>query len=92
VRWHRPVEGQIKTCHIVRKADGWHVSLVCNAPDPAPLPETGCVVGIDMGINALITTSEGEHVENPRWYRSAEADLKRKQRKLARAQPGRTCP
>ena len=51
-------------------------------------PATGKLVGLDMGINALITTSEGEQVRNPRWYRKAQADLRRKQRKLARAQKG----
>jgi putative transposase len=41
-----------------------------------------------MGINALITTSDGEQVYNPRWYREAQAELRRKQRKLQRAQKG----
>jgi putative transposase len=88
VRWHRPYEGTIKTCRITRKAGRWFVSLVCNVPDPVPLPATDKLVGLDMGINALITTSEGEQVQNPRWYRKAQADLRRKQRKLARAQKG----
>ena len=88
VRWHRPYQGQIKTCCLVRKAGRWYVSLMCDVPDPVPLPKTGRVVGIDMGINALITTSEGEQVHNPRWYRDAQAELRRKQRKLQRAQKG----
>ena len=88
VRWHRPYQGEIKTCRIVRKAGRWYVSLMCEVPDPTPLSETGCVVGIDMGINALITTSEGQQVYNPRWYREAQAELRRKQRKLQRAQKG----
>jgi len=58
---------------------------MCEVPDPVPLPEAGRVVGIDMGINALITTSGGKQVHNPRWYREAQVDLRRKQRKLQRA-------
>jgi putative transposase len=88
VRWHRKYQGDIKTCRIIRKAGGWYVSLVCEVPDPEPLPQTGRVVGIDLGISALITTSDGERVDNPRWYRKAQAELRRRQRKLARAQPG----
>jgi putative transposase len=88
VRWHRPYQGEIKTCRIVRKAGRWYVSLVCEEPDPVPLPELDVSIGIDMGINALITTSEGERVHNPRWYREAQAELRRKQRKLQRAQKG----
>lgn len=88
VRWHRPYQGEIKTCRIIRKAGRWYASLMCEVPDPVPLPETGCVVGIDMGINALITTSVGEQIHNPRWYGEAQAELRRKQRKLQRAQKG----
>ncbi|GAB4308264.1 MAG: RNA-guided endonuclease TnpB family protein [Phototrophicales bacterium] len=86
VRWHRPYQGEIKTCRIIRKAGRWYVSLMCEVADPVPLPKTGCVVGIDMGINALITTSEGEQIHNPRWYREAQSELRRKQRRLQRAQ------
>ncbi|NDJ85663.1 MAG: IS200/IS605 family element transposase accessory protein TnpB [Chloroflexi bacterium] len=88
VRWHRPYQGDVKTCRIVRKAGQWYVSLMCEVPDPVPLPETGRVVGIDMGINVLITTSEGEQAHNPRWYREAQAEPRRKQRKLQRAPKG----
>jgi len=88
VRWHRPYQGKIKTCRIVRKARRWYVSLMCEVPDPVPLAETGRVIGIDMGINSLITTSDGEQVHNPRWYREAQAELRGQQRKLARAKRG----
>ena len=88
VRWHRAYQGKIKTCRIVRKAGRWYVSLMCEVSEPMPLPKTGRVIGIDMGINSLITTSDGEQVNNPRWYREAQAELRRKQRKLGRAQRG----
>ncbi len=88
VRWHRPYVGQIKTCRIVRKAEGWYVSFTCEVPDPQPLPETGKAVGIDVGIARLLTTSDGEHAENPRWYRNAQGKLRLKQRELARSKKG----
>jgi putative transposase len=66
----------------------WYISLACEVPDPVPLPELDVSIGIDKGINALITTSEGERVHNSRWYREAQAELRRKQRKLQRAQKG----
>jgi putative transposase len=92
VRWHRPYPGEIKTCRFVRKAGRWYVSLMCEVPDPEPLPKTGRIVGIDMGIKALITTSAGEQVHNPHGYRQAQAALRRKQRKLQPAQKGRHQP
>ncbi|AJC58845.1 IS200-like transposase [Streptomyces sp. 769] len=32
-----------------------------------PLPATGAITGIDMGVTHFLTTSEGEHVVNPRF-------------------------
>jgi putative transposase len=88
VRWHRPYQGHIKTCRLVRKAGRWYVSLACEVPDPVPWPETGRAIGIDLGINALLTPGSAEQVQNPRGDRAAQAELRRKQRKLQRAQKG----
>src|SRR5690606_24695501 len=65
VRWHRPIEGTIKTVRIVRKAGKWYACFACEVATPEPLPATGRVVGIDVGVSALITTSDGEKVANP---------------------------
>jgi putative transposase len=88
VRWHRALEGEIKTVRVTHKAGDWYVSFTCQIPDSKPLPKTEHFVGIDVGINALITTSDGEKVNNPHWYRQAQAELRRKQRRLSRAQRG----
>jgi putative transposase len=88
VRWHRVIEGVIKTVRIIHRAGDWYASFTCEIPVPEPLPETGREIGIDMGINALITTSHGDKVDNPKWYREAQADLRLKQRKLSRAKRG----
>lgn len=49
-----------------------------------PLSATGSVVGIDMGIASFLTTSNGEHVANPRHARKAAAKLEAAQHKLSR--------
>jgi putative transposase len=88
VRWHRPIDGTIKTVRIVHKAGKWYACFACEIPQSAPLPETGRVIGIDVGVSALVTTSDGEKVENPKFYREAQAELRRRQRRLARAKHG----
>ena len=88
VRWHRPIEGDVKTVRIVHSAGKWYACFTCEVPEGAPLPKTGRVIGLDMGISALITTSDGEKVDNPKFYRTAQAELRRRQRKLARAKRG----
>lgn len=88
VRWHRPIAGTIKTVRILLQAGKWYASFTCAVPTPKPLPETGRVVGLDMGISALITTSDGEKVDNPSFYRAGHKKLRLLQRKLARAKRG----
>lgn len=88
VRWHRPIEGNIKTIRIVHKAGQWFACFFCEVEPAAPLPRTGKSIGIDVGISALITTSDGEKVENPSLYRAGQKKLRVLQRKLARAKRG----
>lgn len=88
IRWHRPIEGEIKTARIIYKAGQWCVCFACEIPDPPSLPKTERCVGIDVGITALLTTSEGEKVINPKYYRAAQQKLRVKQRVLSRKQKG----
>lgn len=88
VRWHRPLEGDIKTVRIVHKAGRWYACFACEVEAPGPLPATGRAVGIDVGIAALLTTSDGDKVPHPAYYRAGQKRLRRLQRKLARAQRG----
>ncbi len=88
VRWHRALEGAIKTVRIVHKAGCWYAAFACEVEPDAPLAPTGDVVGIDVGLSALLTLSNGVKVENPAYYRGAHKKLRVLQRKLARAQRG----
>lgn len=88
VRWHRPMLGKVKTVRIVYKAGQWYACFACEVSPRPPLPKTGNVIGLDLGISAMLTTSEGEKVDNPAYYRAAQVELRRRQRKLARAQRG----
>ncbi len=88
VRWHRPIEGDIKTVRISKKAGKWYAAFSCVIPDKEPLPATGTSIGIDVGLTHLLTTSDGETVENPRWYRTEQAKLRIIQRRIARRQKG----
>jgi putative transposase len=85
VRWHREIEGTIKTARIYRRAGKWFVTFACEVKKPEPLPETGTECGIDVGLIRLATLSNGEEIENPRWYRKILEELRVLQRKIARA-------
>jgi len=87
IRWHRPLEGEVKTLRITRKAGKWYASFACEVSEKS-LPVTGHAIGIDVGISSLIATSDGELVENPKWYRDGQAKLRISQRTVSRRKKG----
>ncbi|NEW74192.1 RNA-guided endonuclease InsQ/TnpB family protein [Streptomyces rhizosphaericus] len=66
VHQHRAVRGRVKTVSVKREGRRWYVILACDEVPAEPLPATGAVTGIDMGLAHFLTTSEGEHQSNPR--------------------------
>ena len=87
VRWHREIEGKIKTVRIRRQAGEWYACFTCEV-DEHPLPSTGKAVGIDVGIHHLLATSDNEIIENPRWYRAQQQKLRVLQRRVSRRKRG----
>jgi len=87
VKLHRPIEGEIKTVTIKREAGRWYavLSVECEAkPLPASIEKTG----LDVGLSAFATLSDGTEISNPRYYKEAQAKLRRAQRKVARRKRG----
>jgi putative transposase len=90
VRWSRPLEGAPKTVTLSKEADGWYVCFSCAAVPVRPLPETGQETGIDLGIEAIATLSDGTRIFHPGWYRKAERALKTAQRRVSRRKKAST--
>jgi len=88
VRWHRPIEGAIKTVRLSKKAGHWYAAFSCVVDAPAPLAQTGKSVGVDVGLSHLVTLSDGERIVNPRWYRASQSKLRVIQRRIARRTKG----
>jgi putative transposase len=87
VKLHRPVAGVIKTVTVKRECGKWYVcfSVEC---ETKPLPARDHAIGIDVGLESFATLSNGDPIPNPRWYRQAEAKLRRAQRRVARRKRG----
>ena len=79
---------QIKRVRIVRRADGYYVQLGVQAHRTVERVPTGKQVGIDVGLRAYYTDSDGKTVTNPRHYRKAEKKLKRLHRLVSRKEKG----
>jgi putative transposase len=85
VHLHRQVVGRVKTIQVKRQGRRWMLVLSCDDVPRHPLPGTGRRVGVDVGIASFATTSDGEHVDNPRWGRAAGDRLATAQQRLQRA-------
>jgi putative transposase len=88
LKLHRPLQGTVKTMTFRREADGWYVIFSCDLGDVQPEPATGPAVGIDLGLSAFLTSSDGEQVAPPKLYRKAQAHLRRAARRVARRKKG----
>ncbi|MEW2072230.1 RNA-guided endonuclease InsQ/TnpB family protein [Streptomyces sp. NPDC012403] len=89
--WSRPLpEGASpSTVTVSQDAAGrWFVSLLCEDPSVQPLPATDAAVGVDVGLDHLLTLSTGEKVANPRHERRDRVRLAKAQRQLARKAKG----
>ncbi|AMW08683.1 transposase [Streptomyces qaidamensis] len=89
--WSRPLpEGaEPSTVTVSQDAAGrWFVSLLCEDPAIKPLPAADEAVGVDVGLDHLLTLSTGEKVASPRHERRDRARLARAQRELSRKAAG----
>jgi len=94
--FHRslPKDARLKTCTVIREPDGkWFASLIFEEVVPLQNIDTTPMapknsLGVDLGLLSLITTSDGEKVEHPRFLRKAEKRLKHLQRSLSSKSKG----
>ncbi len=87
----RPIpEGfDLKQARIVRRASGYYVMLSLQAdvdiPDVMPHGEP---MGIDVGLNSFVATSEGELIPRSKFFVDAQSKLKSLQRRLKHKKKG----
>lgn len=88
IKLHRPLEGECKTLTIRRDTVGnWYACFSCIV-EPKPLPPTGKVVGVDLGLTTFAVLSNGEKVKRQRWMKRDAKDIARLQRKKEKLPKG----
>jgi putative transposase len=92
-KFHRPIEGKIKTVTVSMTSSGkYYASVLMESCGFNPAPSTdGKVAGIDLGLKDFAIVNDGiktSKYPNPRHLAKHEYNLKRKQQKLARKQKG----
>ena len=71
----------------VNAAHEYYVSLLVEE-DVVALPKTKSIIGIDMGIDSFYTDSNGNKVDNPRFYNELRDKLAKEQRKISKKSKG----
>jgi len=87
IKLHRTIEGAIKRLNVNRRATGkW---FACFTVDTGPKilenlekqdHSSDAAVGIDVGLTSFATLSNGEHIENPRFFKTEQKALAKAQR------------
>jgi len=85
IKQHREIVGDIKTLTIRREAGCWYACFSVEF-EPRKLPRKDTSIGMDVGLETFARLSNGRAIENHRFYRQAQASLRRAQRKVARRQ------
>ncbi|WP_329567090.1 RNA-guided endonuclease InsQ/TnpB family protein [Streptomyces sp. NBC_01361] len=89
--WSRTLPSGAKPSTVTVSQDAagrWYVSLLCEDPSVSPLPASDQAVGIDVGLDHLLTLSTGEKIANPRHERKDRARLAKAQQNLSRKAKG----
>jgi putative transposase len=85
INYYQP--DQIKRVRILNRADGYYVQF-CLKLDPRdtvkPLTPSQKATGIDVGLKFFLVDSEGNQVDCPKYYRKAEKQLNRLNRKKSK--------
>jgi len=91
IRWSRPLPEGAKPSTVTVSQDAagrWFVSMLCDDPTVTPLSATSAAVGVDVGLDHLLTLSTGEKIANPRHECKDRARLAKAQRVLAKKAKG----
>lgn len=88
--WHRPLPNGCKPSSVTITKDSanrYFVSILLKE-EIKPLPIVRKMVGLDLGIKAMVALSTGETMGNPKYFAQDEKKLAKAQRRHARKQKG----
>jgi putative transposase len=80
-------QGKVTGARITKTADWWFVSLTVEIPDVLP-EKRQAAVGIDVGLNRLVTLSTGEGYENQAFLKTTLGQLRQANKRLHRRKLG----
>jgi putative transposase len=88
VRFHKSQEisGKVVNVTVTRTPTGKYVASILCETELKKYPASTKSIGLDLGIKSYLVTSNGEVVENPKYYRTQHRKLRKANKKLSRCQ------
>ena len=81
--------GKIKTITFKRDSLGdFYVILVCEIERPKQFARTGKTAGFDFGLKTFLTSSDGEEIESPQFYKQYSKAIAKANKKLSKKVKG----
>lgn len=84
----RKFAGIFKSVTISMNKTGQYFASILVEEEISPLVKTGRSIGVDLGLNHLLVTSDGHQIENKKLFRKNQAKLAKQQRHLSRKHKG----
>ncbi len=87
---YRPIKGILKDATVRKDSLGkWWVTFKCDLGiEPKKVISSVNPIGIDLGLSSFITSSNGEKINNPKYFTKSAAQLADRQRSLSRKSRG----
>ena len=85
---HRPIDGQMKTCTIIRDIDQWYACVTAEIEEARPVLGERPSVGIDLGVTAIAALSDGQILPAPRLLKKSKVEIRTLHGSLSRKQGG----
>lgn len=89
IKQHRPITGRVTAGTVSKTASGsYFIALRCKECPVEELDETYSDIGVDLGLDSLITTDKGIKIDNPKHVKKYLDKIEREQKKLSKKTKG----
>ncbi|MEH2324989.1 MAG: IS200/IS605 family element RNA-guided endonuclease TnpB [Nostoc sp.] len=90
VKFHKSqdITGHVINVTIARTSSGKYIASILCETELEKYPQVTQNIGLDLGIKSYLVTSDGEVVDNPKYYRTQKRKLRSYNKKLSRSVKG----
>ncbi|MBN3874852.1 MAG: IS200/IS605 family element transposase accessory protein TnpB [Nostoc sp. JL33] len=90
VRFHKSqnIEGKLVNVTLIRTSSGKYIASILCETEIEKHSQVTQNIGLDLGIKSYLVTSNGEIVDNPKYYRTQKRKLRKAHKKLSRTVKG----